>query len=67
MTAWPRTNSRSMIARRTEPRLYWVAPIVLRYGRENWLPFENRNDQEAAKKAQGDAEDFLRHVKDGLI
>jgi hypothetical protein len=29
--------------------------------------FENRNDQEAAKKAQGDAEDFLRHVKDGLI
>ena len=29
--------------------------------------FENRNDQAAAKKAQADAEDFLRHVKDGLI
>lgn len=31
------------------------------------IMFENRNDQEIAKKAQGDAEDFLRHVKDGLI
>ena len=31
------------------------------------IMFENRNEQEIAKKAQGDAEDFLRHVKDGLI
>jgi hypothetical protein len=29
--------------------------------------FENRNNKEAARKAQADAEDFLRHVKDGLI
>jgi hypothetical protein len=31
------------------------------------ITFENRNDQEVTKKAQADAEDFLRHVKDGLI
>ena len=31
------------------------------------IVFENRNDQTVAKKAQADAEDFLRHVKDGLI
>ena len=29
--------------------------------------FENRNDQAVAKKAQTDADDFLRHVKDGSI
>ena len=31
------------------------------------ITFENRNDPSAAKKAQIDAEDFLRRVKDGLI
>jgi hypothetical protein len=31
------------------------------------ISFENRNDQEVVRKAQADAEDFLRHVKDGLI
>jgi hypothetical protein len=31
------------------------------------IAFENRNDPNAAKKAQADAEDFLRRVKDGLI
>ena len=31
------------------------------------IVFENRNDPAAAKKAQADAEDFLRRVKDGLI
>jgi len=31
------------------------------------IAFENRNDPTAAKKAQADAEDFLRRVKDGLI
>jgi hypothetical protein len=31
------------------------------------IAFENRNDPTAAKKAQVDAEDFLRRVKDGLI
>jgi hypothetical protein len=31
------------------------------------ITFENRNDPSAAKKAQSDAEDFLRRVKDGLI
>lgn len=31
------------------------------------ITFENRNDPNAAKKAQADAEDFLRRVKDGLI
>ena len=31
------------------------------------ITFENRNDATAAKKAQIDAEDFLRRVKDGLI
>ena len=31
------------------------------------ITFENRNDPSAAKKAQADAEDFLRRVKDGLI
>ena len=31
------------------------------------IVFENRNDQGAARKAQTDAEDFLRHVKAGLI
>ncbi len=31
------------------------------------ITFENRNDPNAAKKAQTDAEDFLRRVKDGLI
>ena len=31
------------------------------------IVFENRSDQQIAKKAQADAEDFLRHVKDGLI
>jgi hypothetical protein len=29
--------------------------------------FEHRNDKAAAKKAQADSEDFLRHVKDGSI
>ncbi len=29
--------------------------------------FENRSNPAAAKKARDDAEDFLRHVKDGLI
>ena len=31
------------------------------------ITFENRNDPSAARKAQMDAEDFLRRVKDGLI
>ena len=31
------------------------------------ITFENRNDPNAAKKAQADADDFLRRVKDGLI
>ncbi len=31
------------------------------------ITFENRNDPNAARKAQADAEDFLRRVKDGLI
>lgn len=31
------------------------------------ITFENRNDPGAARKAQADAEDFLRRVKDGLI
>jgi hypothetical protein len=31
------------------------------------IVFENRNDPTAAKRAQADAEDFLRRVKDGLI
>jgi hypothetical protein len=31
------------------------------------ITFENRSDPEAAKRAQADAEDFLRRVKDGLI
>ena len=31
------------------------------------ITFENRNDAAAARKAQIDAEDFLRRVKDGLI
>ena len=31
------------------------------------MTFENRSDPAAAKKAREDAEDFLRHVKDGLI
>jgi hypothetical protein len=31
------------------------------------ITFENRSDPAAAKKAQADAEDFLRRVKDGLI
>ncbi len=31
------------------------------------IVFENRNDQAVAKKAQADADDFLRHVKDGSI
>jgi hypothetical protein len=31
------------------------------------LRFENRNNPAAIKKAQEDAEDFLRHVRDGLI
>jgi hypothetical protein len=31
------------------------------------ITFENRNDPSAAKRAQTDAEDFLRRVKDGLI
>ncbi len=31
------------------------------------ITFENRSDPYAAKKAQQDAEDFLRHVKEGLI
>ena len=31
------------------------------------ITFENRSDPAAAKKAQTDAEDFLRRVKDGLI
>jgi hypothetical protein len=31
------------------------------------ITFENRNDPTAAKRAQADAEDFLRRVKDGLI
>ncbi|HLO07968.1 MAG TPA: hypothetical protein VK198_15065 [Terriglobales bacterium] len=31
------------------------------------ITFENRNDPKAASKAQADAEDFLRRVKDGLI
>ena len=31
------------------------------------ITFENRNDPNAAKKAQADAEDFLRRVKGGLI
>ncbi len=31
------------------------------------ITFENRNDPNAAKRAQTDAEDFLRRVKDGLI
>ena len=31
------------------------------------ITFENRNDPNAAKRAQADAEDFLRRVKDGLI
>ena len=31
------------------------------------IMFENRSDPGAAKKAQADAEDFLRRVKDGLI
>lgn len=31
------------------------------------ITFENRNDPKAAQKAQADAEDFLRRVKDGLI
>jgi hypothetical protein len=29
--------------------------------------FENRGDQRIAQKAQADAEDFLRRVKEGLI
>jgi hypothetical protein len=29
--------------------------------------FENRGDQSIAQKAQADAEDFLRRVKEGLI
>ncbi len=31
------------------------------------ITFENRNDPNAARTAQADAEDFLRRVKDGLI
>src|ERR1700722_3614289 len=31
------------------------------------ITFENRKDPGAAKKAEVDAEDFLRRVKDGLI
>jgi hypothetical protein len=31
------------------------------------IVFENRSNPAAAKKARDDAEDFLRHVKDGLI
>jgi hypothetical protein len=31
------------------------------------ITFENRNDPAAARKAQADADDFLRRVKDGLI
>jgi len=31
------------------------------------IVFENRNDQAVAKKAKADADDFLRHVKDGSI
>jgi hypothetical protein len=31
------------------------------------ITFENRNDPGAVRKAQGDAEDFLRRVKEGLI
>ena len=31
------------------------------------LRFENRSNPAAIKKAQKDAEDFLRHVRDGLI
>jgi hypothetical protein len=31
------------------------------------ITFEKRNDPNAVKKAQGDAEDFLRRVKEGLI
>ena len=31
------------------------------------ITFENRNDPKAASRAQADAEDFLRRVKDGLI
>lgn len=31
------------------------------------IVFENRNDPNVAKKAETDAEDFLRRVKDGLI
>ncbi len=31
------------------------------------IMFENRNDPVAAKKAQADAEDFLRRVRHGII
>jgi hypothetical protein len=31
------------------------------------ISFENRNDPIVVKKAQADAEDFLRRVRDGLI
>jgi hypothetical protein len=31
------------------------------------ISFEKRNDPNAVRKAQGDAEDFLRRVKEGLI
>lgn len=31
------------------------------------ITFENRNDPKATSRAQADAEDFLRRVKDGLI
>jgi hypothetical protein len=31
------------------------------------ITFENRNDPAVVRKAQGDAEDFLRRVKEGLI
>ncbi len=53
-------RARRLVARGFKPKD--AADITLQE-----IKFENRSDPSAAKKAQQDAEDFLRHVKDGLI
>jgi len=54
------TRARKLVTRGFKPKD--AAQITLQE-----ITFENRNDQQVVKKAQADAEDFLRHVKDGLI
>ncbi len=53
-------RARKLVTRGFKPKD--AAEITLRE-----IIFENRDNEAAAKKAQADAEDFLRHVKDGLI